>query len=168
MKKKPVKIALGIFILLLVITTIYVGVWFFIPAKVIRIDYGEDQTSIWADIKPFGFKKLIYKTSGYKIGDLKDSPNKRHLAYFDSVREKIYEKEWFLKIIDTRTLKVRTIFIGPWRTSFYKWIDNDTVRVYLNGGTGVRIYRDIRIDVPEPFIAADHMEPEYWIPEKTF
>jgi len=65
-------------------------------------------------------------------------------------------------------LGIKNIFIGDYKTSGYRWIDNETIRVYVSAGRGVRIYRDIDINIREPFIAAEHPTPEYWMPEKTF
>ncbi|MBU4030643.1 hypothetical protein KJ756_00515 [Patescibacteria group bacterium] len=138
------------------------------PLSVIDIYRGEDEESIWVKTKFFPLKKEISGTSSYKPPNLQWSPDKNHLAFYDFIREEIFNKEWFLKIINPRTLGIKTIFIGDYKTSEYLWIDNKTIRVYVSAGSGVRIYRDIDIDIQEPFIAAEHPTPEYWTPEKTF
>lgn len=145
---------------------IYISAFFFSPALIIDVYRGEDEESVWIKTKIFPLKKEISGTSSYKAPDVQWSPNKNHLAFFDFMREEIYNKEWFLKIVNPRTLGIKTIFVGDYKTSEYRWIDNRTIRVYVSAGSGVRIYRDIDIDVQEPFIAADHPTPEYWTPEK--
>ncbi|MFH1048732.1 MAG: hypothetical protein V1732_03650 [Patescibacteria group bacterium] len=90
------------------------------------------------------------------------------MAFYDFTREEIFNKEWSLKVINPRIFEVKTIFIGDYKTSEYRWIDNETIRVYVSAGSGVRIYRDIDIDIREPFIAAEHTMSEYWTPEKIF
>jgi len=165
MKKKILKILTYAPILIFLI---YAIVFFMFPLSVIDIYRGEDEESIWVKTKFFPLKKEISGTSSYKPPNLQWSPDKNHLAFYDFIREEIFNKEWFLKIINPRTLGIKTIFIGDYKTSEYLWIDNKTIRVYVSAGSGVRIYRDIDIDIQEPFIAAEHPTPEYWTPEKTF
>lgn len=168
MRKKIIRITLIFFSLLFIVFAIYGGVWFFVPYKIIDIYRGQDERTIWAEIKFFGIQREISGTYSYKSPNVHWSPNKRYFSFSDFVREEIYDKEWFIKIVDLRTLKVKTIFIGINKTSMHQWIDNDTVRVYISAGTGVRIYRDIDINIAEPFIAINYMDPKYWVPEKTY
>lgn len=163
MKKNILKILVCAPISILLMYTL---VFFLSPSSVIDVYRGEDEESIWLKIKFFPLKKEISGTSSYKPPDIQWSPDKNHLAFYDFIREEIFNKEWFLKIINPRTLGVKTIFIGDYKTSEYRWIDNKTIRVYVSAGSGVRIYRDIDINIREPFIAAEHTSSEYWTPEK--
>lgn len=147
---------------------IYISIFFFSPSSIVDIYRGGDEKSIWVKTKYFPFKKEISGTDSYKAPNIQWSPDKNYLVFLDFVREEIYNKEWFLKIINPRTLRVKTIFIGDYKTSEYYWIDNKTIRVYVSAGSGVRTYRDIDIDIREPFIAAEYTSPENWTPEKTF
>ncbi len=146
---------------------VYILVFFFSPSLITDVYRGEDEKSIWIKTKYFPFKKEISGASSYKAPDIQWSPDKNRLAFYDFTRQEIYNKEWSLKIINPRILGIKTIFIGDYKTSEYRWIGNKTIRVYISAGSGVRIYRDIDIDVREPFIAAEHSTPEYWTPEKT-
>lgn len=163
MKKRILKI---LAIVPVSIFLIYISVFFFSPSLIIDVYRGEDEQSIWLKIKFFPLKKEISGTSSYKPPDIQWSPDKNHLAFYDFTREEIFNKEWSLKIINLRTLGIETIFIGDYKTSEYQWIDDKIIRVYVSAGSGVRIYRDIDINIREPFIAAEHASPEYWMPEK--
>lgn len=145
---------------------IFISVFFFSPSLIVDVYRGEDEQSIWIKTKFFPLKKEISDTSSYKAPNIQWSPDKNHLAFYDFTREEIFDKEWSLKVINPRFFEVKTIFIGDYKTNEYRWIDNKTIRVYVSAGSGVRIYRDIDINIREPFIAAEHTSPEYWTPEK--
>jgi len=157
-----------IFSLLVFVIFIFLIIFFVRPALLIDIYRGEDQETIWAETKYFSFKKIISDTNFLKAPNTQWSPNGRYFSFYDFIRLEWATKEWALKIVDARFFTIKTIFIGDYKTSAYKWLDNENVRVYEDAGSGVRIYRDININIPEPFIASDHLSPEYWIPEKTF
>ncbi len=143
------------------------GLFFVCPAFLVDVYRGADERTVWIKTKHLPIKKLTSDTDSYKFSDIQWSPNKRMFAFYDFVRLEWATKEWALKIVDARTLKTKTIFIGDYKTGQYKWIDNESVRVYEGAGSGVRIYRDIDINVSEPVIAADHLSPEYWTPETS-
>lgn len=153
---------------LIILISVPVIVFFISPFSALEVYRGKDEKTVWVKIFGLPLKKEISGTDSYKAPDLQWSPNKSHLAFFDFIREKIYDKEWFLKIYSPRTFQVKTVFIGDSRTSRYKWIDNSTIRVYVSAGTGVRIFRDIDIGADEIFIADNYQSPAYWTPEKTF
>lgn len=153
---------------LVIIITVPIIVFFVSPFSAIEIYRGEDEETVWVKIWGLPLKKEISGTNSYKAPQLEWSPGKSHLAFYDFVREEIYNKEWFLKIYRPRTFQVKTVFIGDWRTSVFKWLDDNTIRVYLSAGSGVKIYRDIDIDQAGPFVAVKHESPTYWSPEKTF
>ncbi|KKQ27907.1 MAG: hypothetical protein US42_C0004G0046 [Candidatus Magasanikbacteria bacterium GW2011_GWC2_37_14] len=138
------------------------------PSLLVYIYRGDDEKTIWVETKYFPIKKNIFSTNYLIAPNVEWSPNGTYFSFYDYVRLEWATKEWALKIINARTFRIKTIFIGDYKTSEYKWIDNENVRVYEDAGSGVRIYRDININVPEPFIATDHASPEYWTPEKTF
>ncbi len=161
------RLAASLLALLLFLIVITCGLFVvYYPEKVFEFYRGEDEISIWVKIKPFNVCKKISDTNTYKSPELELSPDKKHLAFYDMVREKIYDKEWFINVVDIRTLKKKVVFVGTHKTSFIKWIDNNTIRVYLSVGTGAIIHRDVDINSSEPFIAIDHMSPEYWTSEK--
>lgn len=162
------RIAKIIFILLLIIGTALTCIFVIYPRALIKIYRGDDEKTIWVEMKYLPVKKLISDTDNYKFYDLQWSPNDKYLAFYDFVGLETFNREWGLKIVNVRNFKIKTIFIGDYKTGQYKWIDNRTVRVYEGAGSGVRIYRDIDINIAAPFIAAEHMSPEYWTPEKTF
>ncbi len=144
------------------------GLFFIRPNLLVDVYRGTDETTIWIEVKHLPVKKLVSGNDSYKFFDIQWSPNNRQFAFLDFVRLEWATKEWALKIVDARTLKIKTVFIGDYKTGQYKWIDSKTIRVYEGAGSGVRIYHDLDIDIAEPFVAADHMSPEYWTPEKTF
>lgn len=152
----------------IIIISVPIVVFFISPFSALEVYRGKDEQTIWVKIWGLPLKKEISGTDSYKAPDLRWSSDRLHLAFFDFVREEIYNKEWFLKVYSPRLFQVKTVFIGDWRTSRYKWIDNNTIRVYVSAGSGVRIFRDIDVNLSSTFIADDNMSPVYWIPEKTF
>ena len=169
--KKRIKKMIWIFIVLLVVVVVTTSiVFYFRPSLFIDFYVSNDGESIWAITNPVVFSWKILNTSS-EHDDLSWSPNEKYLAYTDFARETIYDKEYFIKIIDPRILKARTVFIGTDHTSHYKWLDNNTIRVYVSAGSGVRIYRDINIHIKKPFVAIEHFESEdlyLWTPQAWY
>lgn len=122
---------------------------------------------IFLTVKIFPWKNFQLTNNQRYKSHLKWSLNKKHIAFFEDINIS-FDQETTLKIINPRTFQLKTIFIGDYHTSGYSWLNDETIRVYVNAGTGVRIYRDININIPKPFIASDFMSPEFWTPEKTF
>lgn len=166
--KRYIKIILTLIVALIVI---YFFIFFYSPSTVVDFYRGEDERTIFVEIKPLGITKEISGTNNYKSDDLRWSPDEKHLAFFENIRgseEWSYDREWVLKVVDPRFFEVKPIFIGTYKTSEYMWLNNQAIRAYVNAGSGVRIYRDIDINIPAPFVASENMSPEFWVPEKTF
>jgi hypothetical protein len=124
---------------------------------------------VFLKIKPLSINIQFTHTKNFKFNDLSWSPNKKYVAFFERVMEPAenpYDREWALKIINPRTFKIKPIFVGNSQTGEYQWLDDQTIRVYINAGTGVRAYRDINVNISEPFVASEHATPEFWIPVK--
>lgn len=110
---------------------------------------------------------------------LKISPDGQKLGYFldlnyfiDKEKNKEinfidYDNYTALMIMNKDGSDKKEIYRGDYHTSYWEWLDNQTVRVLRSAGTGVRIYRDININTSEPFIAKDHLSPEFWTPVKV-
>lgn len=155
------------------LSTISAGVgltclFFIRPNLLVNVYRGIDETTIWIEMKHLPIKKIISDTDQYKFSDLQWSPDGKFLAYYDFVRLEWANKEWALKIVDARTLKTKTVFIGDYKTGQYRWIDSEKIRVYEGAGSGVRTYRDIDIEIDNPIIAVDDYSSGNWTPEKTF
>lgn len=122
---------------------------------------------VFLKIKPLSINIKFTHNRNFKSNDLSWSPNKKYVAFYERVMEPAenpYDREWALKIINPRTFRIKDIFIGNSHTGQYRWRDDRTVRVFINAGTGVRAYRDINIDISEPFVMVEHMSPEFWTP----
>lgn len=152
------------------LTGIYFLIFVFYPGSVLNFNiYPEslafsNSKEIFVKIKPFEHSFQITHSNRHK-SHLFWSPNKKHLAFYEKIIEpdrRSFDREWALKVINPTTFKFKTIFIGDYKISHYLWLDDQTVRVFCSGGSGVEIYRDIKINVAEPFIASTHMSPEYW------
>lgn len=65
-------------------------------------------------------------------------------------------------VYDLENNEEKEIFRGDSFASDHQWLDNENIRVYRLGGTGVRGYTDIGIDISNPFVAAEHRSPEFW------
>ncbi|MFH1838208.1 MAG: hypothetical protein ABH808_01780 [Candidatus Kuenenbacteria bacterium] len=169
-----------IFLIILEILIGFIGIYFLIflfsPSSILdfyiypnSLEFS-DSKELFLKIKPFGPFFQITHTNRHKSNDLKWSLNKKYLAFYENIRElaeKPFSREWALKIINPKTFKIKTIFIGDYKTGEYQWLDDQKIRVYCNAGTGVRIYRDININISEPFIAIEHSSPEFWTPIKV-
>lgn len=129
---------------------------------------GENQESIWLEVKYLPIKKIISNTIFFKAPNTRWSPDGKRFSYFDFVRLEWANKEWALKIFDARFFSTKTIFIGDYKMSEYMWLNNDTIRVYEDAGSGVRQFRDININVTDPIVAVDDYISGSWTPEKTF
>lgn len=153
--------------LLLSVIAVIVITFYFYPSLFVNFYVSNNEESIWVITSPISFNWKILDTAS-ENNDLSWSPDKRHLVYTDFVREVVHDKEYFIKVIDVRMLKIRTVFIGTYHTSHYRWLDNNTIRVYVSAGSGVRIYRDIDIHLKEPFVAVEHQEPKYWVAQAWY
>lgn len=117
---------------------------------------------------------------GYPKYNLDDFYGTETFGYFQDLHKRSEplsesEQEYYknyvsLFIKDNEYAEPREIYRGDVRTSSWEWLSNKNVRVYVSAGSGVRVYRDIDIEInnTEPFIASDHVSSEYWVPEKTF
>lgn len=122
---------------------------------------------VFLEIKPFSIDIKFTHNRNFKSDDLNWSPNKKYVAFYERIMEPAenpYDKEWALKIIDPRTFRIKTIFIGGIKTGEYQWLDDYTIRAYINPSAEVRAYRDISINIYEPFVVAEHKSPEFWTP----
>jgi len=149
--KKIIKILVTLLISVVVIASV---VFYFCPSLFVDFYVSNDGESIWVMTSPITFSWKILDTSS-ENNDLSWSPDEKYLAYTDFVREVMYNKEYFIKIIDPRTMKSKTIFIGPWITSNYEWIDNNTIRIYIGGASGARFYRNLDIHRKKPYVYVD-------------
>lgn len=159
MKKRFKKIIKLFIALLISIVTIIAITFYFYPSLFVDFYVSYDKNSIWVTTSPLAFSWKILDTSS-ENDDLSWSPDEKYLAYTDFVREVIYDKEYFIKIIDPRTLKTRTVFIGDYHTSHYRWLDNENIRVYVGGASSAIAYTDINIHTKEPFVTVDHNKEE--------
>lgn len=162
---KVAKILLSIFTLIILV---FICIFLINPHLLIYLYVGEDNKTIVAETKYTPIKKIIARANFEISPDAQWSPDDKHFSYFDFIRLEFAKKEWALKIISARTFANKTIFIGDFRVSKYDWLNNDTIRVFVDMGSGVRAYRDININIDRPIIMVDDLETGTWVPEKTF
>jgi hypothetical protein len=145
-----------------IILAVFIISFYSNPYKFLYVYLGDDGSSVWAEGNPFSFRKEISGTRSPKSSDIKWSPDNNYVAFYDNVREASdMSREWFLKIFNPRTFSVRTIFIGPWVTGNYKWLDDNTVRAYAGACSGCKPYCDINIHRREPFVFGKDEDSEY-------
>jgi len=167
--KKIILIILGIF---LCAVFVYFLVFLFAPSKILNFYINpeglKNEGEIFFEIRPLNIDIQLTNTQKHK-SHLSWSPNKEYVAFYERVMEPAknpFDREWALKIINPKSFKIKTIFIGTSKTSEYQWINGEIIRVYINAGTGVGAFRDININVSEPFIMIEHYSPEFWTPVK--
>lgn len=161
--RKIIKIAVIILGSIISIIMAWFIISFYInPYEYLYVYLGNDGSSVWVEGNPVSLKKEISGTKSQKNFDIKWSPNSNYVAFYDNVRESPdMSKEWFLKIFNPRTFSVRTIFISPWVTGNYQWLDGDTIRAYAGACSGCKSYCDINIHRREPFIFGKDKDPEH-------
>jgi len=123
------------------------------PHAFMDISIHNDETSVFACWKFIPLCQEVSDTTSYKF-DLNWSPDGKHVSFYDNLEENSGRFS-FLKIINPLTLSVKTVFIGPEGTGYSKWLDNNTIRSYEKGGTGVTAYCDINISFREQFVLED-------------
>jgi hypothetical protein len=102
------------------------------------------------------------------------SPDKRYIAFIQDVFKEYgedYDRYWALKIFDQTTKEEQPLLIDDSRLSGYDWLNVETIRVFHNGGTGGRIFKDIRIGSAPVFFkdskyTAEHSK--FWTPDETY
>ncbi|MFA5000356.1 MAG: hypothetical protein WC545_03280 [Patescibacteria group bacterium] len=112
-----------------------------------------DDTAVFVCWKFIPRCQEVSGTSSYKF-DLNWSPDGKYLSFYDDLKESD-NRFSFLKIVNPLTRSVKIVFIGPEGTGYSQWLDNDTIRTYGRGGTGVTSYCDININYQEPFVLED-------------
>lgn len=142
--KKIVKKTIKIFFILLgsfltIILTVFIVSFYLNPHEFLYVYLGDDGKSVWAEANPFSFRKEISGTKSYKSSNIKWSPNNNYVSFYDNARETPdMSREWFLKIFNPRTFRIKTVFIGPWVTGGYEWLDGNTIRAYAGACSGCR------------------------------
>jgi len=169
MSKKIIKLVVILLCsIVAIILAVFIISFYLNPSESLYVYLGDDGSSVWAEGNPISFRKEISGTRSQKSSDIKWSPNNNYVAFYDNVRESPdMSREWFLKIFDPRTFSVRTIFIGPWATGNYKWLDDNTIRAYAGVCSGCKPYCDINIHRHKPFVfgedgASEHCKAQVW------
>jgi len=96
------------------------------------------------------------------------SPNKKLIAFVQNVFEEYgndWDRYWALKVFDPETDGEKTLVVDDTRMSSYIWLDNKTIRVFHNAGTGVRVYLDVSANRVSPLFTKDYEGPEIWTPD---
>lgn len=128
-----------------------------------RLDFNWDGKAKSIQITNDGFEKNLLETS----------PDQKKISYYRHLYGKpLYKDEEShfknyisLMIYDLENKTEREIVRGNFFTRDYEWINGNTIRLYMTAGIGVRAYRDININISEPFIVAEHRSPKFWTTE---
>lgn len=91
------------------------------------------------------------------------SPDKKHIAFIQNVWEEFgndWDRYWALKILDVATREEKMLLVDDSKMSSYEWQSATTIRVFHNAGTGVRGYRDVRVDIEEPIFFKDYKDSD--------
>lgn len=97
------------------------------------------------------------------------SPNRNHIAFIQDVfteNDQDYDHYYSIQVFDVKNRKEKAIFVGSYKTSGFEWLDNKTIRIYLDAGTGVRVYRDIDINRTQPLM--DDGTNSFWTPDEEY
>lgn len=102
------------------------------------------------------------------------SPNKQHIAFVQNVFEEYgsdWDKYWALKLFNPTEVIEKTLLVDDVKMSSYEWLNNKTIRVYHNSGTGIRSFRDVGIDVIEPIFYKNYKyinDDSFWQIDKDY
>ena len=103
------------------------------------------------------------------------SPHKQQIAFFENVFAEYgtdYDRYYAITVFDLASQEERRIFIGTYKTSRFEWLDDETIRVFLNAGTGVRAYHDVAVQRAEPLVVKDYIDrgeaSSFWIPDQEY
>jgi len=99
------------------------------------------------------------------------SPDKKYIAFIQYVFNEYgedWDKYWALKLFNPKTNAEKILFIDSYKMSQYSWLDNDNIRVFHSGGTGVRIYIDISVNEKLSIFSKNFKEGEGWLPDENY
>lgn len=97
------------------------------------------------------------------------SPDRSYIAFLQDVfkeNNRDYDRYYSLQVFDIKNRQEKSIFVGSNKTSGFEWVDNNTIRVYLDAGTGVRAYRDVDIHRTEPDVYDG--TDSFWTPDAEY
>ncbi len=150
---------------------IFVVIFLLFPATIVDFyispydPFGYAATKdVFIEVRPLNFSFQFTDTKRHK-SHLTWSPHQQYVAFFEDVRDPsdaTYNRETAVQVLNPRTFRIKTIFIGTYHTSNYEWRNDHMVRVYVSEGTGVRRYRDISVFVKEPFVDIEHDPLQFW------
>jgi hypothetical protein len=155
------KIILLFGLVAIIVMVLFIASLFKDPAGSMHVYISSDNLSVWAEGNPLYFQKEISGTQSYKT-NLEWSPSKKYVAFYDNTRELLDpDREWFLKVFNPVTFKTKTVFVGPWATGNYEWLNDGKIRAYAGSCTGCRLYCDIDINRHEPLVFTELENSEY-------
>lgn len=97
------------------------------------------------------------------------SPDRSHIAFIQDVfkeNNRDYDRYYSLQVFDVKNRQEKPIFVGSNKTSGFEWLDDNTIQIYLDAGTGVRAYRDVDIHRTEPDIYDG--TDSFWTPDAEY
>lgn len=166
MKKflKVVGLIIGLVGLFLV-TTFFIRPSFFVDF------YVESKTGdIFIETKPSDFSIRLTNTgeiSARSNRHLHWSPSKKYVSYSERVLDlenspEYYNKYWAIKLLNPRTMKIKTIAVIDYHFASHAWFDDETIRIFKSFGSGVGGYIDIKIHTKEPVVTSDSNFDKSW------
>lgn len=105
-------------------------------------------------------KENEIKTDSYEKSAFSFSPDQKHIMYIQNVFTEYgedHDRHWSLQIVDVAEPREDRIFVGDYKIATAQWLNDTTVRVYRNAGTGVRGYHDLSISRSAPLILKDYL-----------
>ncbi|MDP3997876.1 MAG: hypothetical protein Q8P73_05250 [bacterium] len=104
------------------------------------------------------------------------SPDQKNIAFIEDVFEKYghnYDRYYAVNVFNVESKREKSLLIDTYKISGFEWRNNDTIRVFLDAGTGIRAYRDISIQISKPlifkdFVASSHKPETFWTPDEQY
>lgn len=102
------------------------------------------------------------------------SPDQRHIAFIQDVYGAYgddWDQAWALQLFSLEDNTERTLFVDDIHLSGYEWLDPGTIRVFHDGGTGVRAYRDVDIGKKKTLFFKDYKGKEserFWTMDDAY
>lgn len=93
------------------------------------------------------------------------SSNHKLIAFVQDVFEEYgenFDKYWALIVFDPLTKNEKILLVDDVHMSAFTWLNDRTIRVYHNAGTGVRTYADVSINNAATIFTADLETKNFW------
>lgn len=99
------------------------------------------------------------------------SPDKKYISFVENVFDQYgndWAKYWALKIFNLKTEKEKILAVDDTKMSSYLWLNNKTLQVFHDAGTGFRVYLKVSIEQDPPLFTKDYEGSDLWTVDEKY